>query len=512
MLRAMYTRFLQVLMAVLALTIFPGTSHASFHLWKIKEVYSNADGSIQFIEMFDANSGENMTGGKQLSANSDGTVRTFTLTNLSSSATMNKHLLLATPGFAALPGAVTPDFVLPCGPFFDPSASSITISFAGVDSITFTGASLPTSGTNSLTDSNLGAGNAQSLSSGASSPTNFAGAAGAMALAGCLQTGSCEPCDDGVFCNGAETCSGSACTATPCDGICDEGAMTCIECDSPDDCDDDNPCTDDDCNGSNECENTGNASNSCSDGNPCTDDACNGSGNCVGTNNTDPCDDGLFCTTTDACSAGSCVGTGDACPGDQCLEGIDACGDCNQPSDCDDSDPCTDEACDGSGNCSNDPSADGTACTSDGDFCTGVEECQSGSCVSPGDPCSGLQTCDESGDVCESTAAGDDGGITTSDGGMTSGGANDASSPGGPHPGNLDGSTGNGSNSGDGSAGPGAGGPGSGTPDGGAVSTASAASDDAGCNCRLPRSSTSQPAAAPLLLLGLALLLRRSRR
>jgi hypothetical protein len=49
-----------------------------------------------------------------------------------------------------------------------------------------------------------------------------------MSLSGCLQTGACDACDDGLFCNGAESCSGSACVAGPgCIGTCDEGQDTC---------------------------------------------------------------------------------------------------------------------------------------------------------------------------------------------------------------------------------------------------------------------------------------------
>ena len=131
----------------------------------------------------------------------------------------------------ALPGAPIPDFTLPCGAFFDPAATTITVKitatgFGDIDSVTFPGATLPTNGTNSLNDTNLYG--AQNLVSSASSPTNFAGNAGALALTGCLQTGACDACDDGLYCNGAETCSASACVAGPgCIGLCDEDQDTC---------------------------------------------------------------------------------------------------------------------------------------------------------------------------------------------------------------------------------------------------------------------------------------------
>lgn len=205
-------------------------AQAAFHLWQVKEVYSNADGSIQYVELFNNFANENLANGAQIVATSDGVSRTFTFnSNLSSPNTANRHLLIATPGFASLPGAPVPDYTLPCGPFFDPAALSISVSVVvggPVDTITFAGASLPTGGTNSLTDTTLYA--APTLVSSASSPTNFGGAAGAMALTGCLQTGACDACDDGLFCNGAESCSGSACVAGPgCIGTCEEEPDTC---------------------------------------------------------------------------------------------------------------------------------------------------------------------------------------------------------------------------------------------------------------------------------------------
>jgi subtilisin family serine protease len=84
----------------------------------------------------------------------------------------------------------------------------------------------------------------------------------------------------------------------------------------------------------------------CDDSNACTDDACVG-GSCQYANNTDPCDDGLWCTITDACSGGACVGTGDRCPGQYCNEATDTCEDveCIYDEDCDDGNDCTVDTC-----------------------------------------------------------------------------------------------------------------------------------------------------------------------
>jgi hypothetical protein len=94
--------------------------------------------------------------------------------------------VIATPGFAALPGGITPDFTLPDpttnGPFFNPNASTISISYSGSgDSMSFTGASFPKDGVHSLTDTNLY--NTPNLVVGVNSPTNINGQSGSVSLA-----------------------------------------------------------------------------------------------------------------------------------------------------------------------------------------------------------------------------------------------------------------------------------------------------------------------------------------
>ena len=62
----------------------------------------------------------------------------------------------------------------------------------------------------------------------------------------------------------------------------------------------------------------------CADTNPCTTDVCQ-SYTCLHLNNTNPCDDGLSCTSGDVCAAGTCGGT-DNCPsGQRCDPGTNAC-------------------------------------------------------------------------------------------------------------------------------------------------------------------------------------------
>jgi hypothetical protein len=159
------------------MTVLPvGSARAAFHLWQLHEVFSNASGTVQFIEMQDTSSFETGTGGFNLSANSDGNIQTKTLTNLTGSTP--GFLLFATAGFGSLPGGVTPDFTIPAN-FFNPNATTLTFGYDGSgDSISFAGAFLPKDGINSITDTNIyGLAN---LVSETNSPTNLTGNAGSV--------------------------------------------------------------------------------------------------------------------------------------------------------------------------------------------------------------------------------------------------------------------------------------------------------------------------------------------
>ncbi|MEX2308152.1 MAG: hypothetical protein WD738_11195 [Pirellulales bacterium] len=174
--------------AVAGLTFFLSSAllgmsaQASFHLWEIQEVYTNFDGSVQFIELATTFSSQNFVNGQQIQTFADGLPdNTFTFNSNISGSTQNKTLLIATPGFGALPGGVTPNYTLPdpnmLGPFFDPGATSIGINFIGADSITFAGASLPTNGADSLYFTPAGL-----TSTGVNTPQNFAGTDGSVNL------------------------------------------------------------------------------------------------------------------------------------------------------------------------------------------------------------------------------------------------------------------------------------------------------------------------------------------
>ncbi len=190
------SRFLACLVLISLITD-ASPAFALFHLWQVKEVFSTADGSVQFIEMFSSFSGQTLMSGKTLTANSDGNIKTFTFpSDLSNSSAGS--LLIATSGFGSLSGGVAPDFTFSqsttpiSGSFFNPNATNLTITFTGApDTMAFTGASLPKDGIHSLTDAGAhdfppGTPN---ISSGVNSPTNLLGNAGSVNLSTPTPTG-----------------------------------------------------------------------------------------------------------------------------------------------------------------------------------------------------------------------------------------------------------------------------------------------------------------------------------
>ena len=156
------------------------TAYADFHKWEISELFSNADGSIQFIEMFSQADGQELLNTSpdvaQLSSTDGLITNSMTFPNdLPSDLTGNKFFLIATSGFAGLAGAVTPDYIMSDGFLFTVGG---TVTFADMfDALnTVIHGALPTDGTLSL---NVDL-NTSTISTGTNSPTNFAGATGSI--------------------------------------------------------------------------------------------------------------------------------------------------------------------------------------------------------------------------------------------------------------------------------------------------------------------------------------------
>jgi len=118
---------------------------ARFHLFTIEQIYSNADGTVQFIVLTTCCHGEDRWAGQILISSGPGPIKEFQFpSNLPSDLTGNRRVLIATQGFAAL-GIVTPDYVIPNGFLQIPNG---TVDFAGVNQVTYAG--LPNDGVKAI--------------------------------------------------------------------------------------------------------------------------------------------------------------------------------------------------------------------------------------------------------------------------------------------------------------------------------------------------------------------------
>ena len=173
---------LAILVALVVAGAVPRRAAAFGHLWEITEVYSNADGSVQFIELFSEAPTETFVTGTFL--RSEGNDLRFDFPTDLSGSTLNRYLLVATAAFAGQPGAVAPDFVMPDG-FVRTSGDTIGFWSDGSyftppflqNSLDLGGAMpLPLDGILALVrdhDSTL-------IGTAVNSPTNFAGQGGSL--------------------------------------------------------------------------------------------------------------------------------------------------------------------------------------------------------------------------------------------------------------------------------------------------------------------------------------------
>ncbi|MEC7521159.1 MAG: hypothetical protein VYE22_14880 [Myxococcota bacterium] len=254
---------------------------------------------------------------------------------------------------------------------------------------------------------------------------------GDVCAAGVCTGGAPRACDDGVACNGVETCDelASACVAgagtCAADEVCDVGADACRA-----------TCTG--CVIGGVCYGDGqrNPANQCQVCDPAIDGAA------WSDDDGARCDDGLFCTTGDTCAAGTCggaardCGDGIACNGAEtcdeasgaCVAGAPTCGSgtlcepatdscvttcagcviggvCYGDGQLDPSNPC--QVCDAAVSATAWTDNDGARCD-DGLFCTDADTCSMGTCAgvardcSDGVSCNGAETCDEAAGACTS--------------------------------------------------------------------------------------------------------------
>jgi hypothetical protein len=130
----MGTRWLCWTIAALAACAWP--AQAAFHLFRIEQVFSNADGSVQYVVLREAtgSNGESFWAGQMLeTVNMAGARKQLQFTsNLPSTATASRSVLIATPGFAAL-GLVTPNYTIPAR-FIPTDGGTLNFAF-GTDQI-----------------------------------------------------------------------------------------------------------------------------------------------------------------------------------------------------------------------------------------------------------------------------------------------------------------------------------------------------------------------------------------
>ena len=155
-------------LAALAAVSAAVPAKAAFHLWTITEIYSDASGHLQFIELKDNFGGQNFVGGQTLQLNNTANTIThsYTFPTSFASDSFNHTMLLGTAGLHAA-GAPTPDFIIPDNFIFTAGGSISFFNASGSYS------ALPTDGVLSRT---WGDGNA------ANSPQNFAGQTGMVVV------------------------------------------------------------------------------------------------------------------------------------------------------------------------------------------------------------------------------------------------------------------------------------------------------------------------------------------
>ena len=166
-------------MAWIAVTsVFTGGASATYHTFRINELYSNPSGTVQFIEFKEVFG----LGGQQfvtLAPDIKSTANDFIFpTNLPNGTTGNKSFILGTAGYAAIAGAPAPDYIIPAN-FFNPAGDTLQYGSTGPDGIVDTttfGTVL--SGSNQSLNRVGTFGN--TFTAATNTPTNFAGATGSV--------------------------------------------------------------------------------------------------------------------------------------------------------------------------------------------------------------------------------------------------------------------------------------------------------------------------------------------
>lgn len=146
---------------------------AEFHLWQMSELYSSADGKVQFIELTALSPGQQFLSGHTLTVAQGGVTHSMTFGSNLPNDTSGRRFLVGTESFQALavPGGFRADFTVPDNFFF---LGNGTINF-GEFSDLWNYSGLPTDGNLSLN---------RDGSTAINSPRNFSGGTGRVVLPG----------------------------------------------------------------------------------------------------------------------------------------------------------------------------------------------------------------------------------------------------------------------------------------------------------------------------------------
>jgi len=152
-------------------------ARANFHLFQIQEIFSNSDGTVQYVVLRESQgmNGENLLMDHTFTGTQGMNMQNYVFPNdlpcmgsggygYGPCQTAFAHVLIATAGFAAL-HLVTPDYIVPNG--FIPLSG--TINYAGVDQVTY--GPLPTDGVSAIDRNGMVIPNVA---------TNFAGQSGSV--------------------------------------------------------------------------------------------------------------------------------------------------------------------------------------------------------------------------------------------------------------------------------------------------------------------------------------------
>lgn len=153
--------------------------YAGSHTWRINELFSDATGVIQYIELHECCGSPDEILVQNLTVTSDVTGNEFVFPEFLTGDTSNAYLLLATQGFAELENAPAPDYII-ADNFFALDGDVIRYAPAGnFHTVSFDGDDLPTDGFNAM---HITCYVFNTLESGVNTATNFSGTTGTINL------------------------------------------------------------------------------------------------------------------------------------------------------------------------------------------------------------------------------------------------------------------------------------------------------------------------------------------